>query len=59
PGLQKVAQAAGRVIRTETDRGALFLLDDRFREPAVQALLPAWWAVERALPASALAAPTG
>ncbi|MBN8750812.1 Uncharacterised protein [Xylophilus ampelinus] len=57
PGLQKVAQAAGRVIRTETDRGALFLLDDRFRDPAVQALLPAWWAVERALPAPVQAAP--
>jgi len=58
PGLQKVAQAAGRVIRTETDRGALFLLDDRFRDPAVQALLPAWWAVERALPSPARAVPT-
>ena len=58
PGLQKVAQAAGRVIRTETDRGVLFLLDDRFRDPAVQALLPEWWAVERALPASAAATPT-
>ena len=33
------------------------LLDDRFREPAVRALLPAWWAVERALPASAVAVP--
>ena len=43
PGLQKVVQAAGRVIRTEQDAGVLYLLDDRFREPDVQALLPDWW----------------
>ncbi len=44
PGLQKVVQAAGRVIRTTEDRGVLFLMDDRFTRPEVQALLPAWWA---------------
>ena len=43
PGLQKVVQAAGRVIRTEQDAGVLYLLDDRFRQPEVQALLPGWW----------------
>jgi DNA excision repair protein ERCC-2 len=36
-------QAAGRVIRTEADRGVVYLIDDRFAEPAVQALLPRWW----------------
>lgn len=43
PGLQKVVQAAGRIIRTETDRGVLHLIDDRFRQREVQALLPQWW----------------
>jgi len=43
PGIQKVVQAAGRVIRTETDRGVVYLIDDRFAQPAVRALLPHWW----------------
>ncbi|MFZ6644916.1 ATP-dependent DNA helicase [Undibacterium sp. TJN25] len=43
PGLQKVVQAAGRVIRTQTDRGFVALIDDRFRRPEVKALLPSWW----------------
>ncbi|MEW6465958.1 MAG: ATP-dependent DNA helicase [Pseudomonadota bacterium] len=43
PGLQKVVQAAGRVIRSEQDRGVVLLLDDRFALPRVRALLPAWW----------------
>ncbi|WP_082547657.1 ATP-dependent DNA helicase [Massilia sp. Root335] len=43
PGMQKVVQAAGRVIRTEQDRGVVWLIDDRFARPEVQALLPAWW----------------
>jgi len=43
PGLRKVVQAAGRVIRTPTDRGVLHLIDDRFARPAVGALLPSWW----------------
>ena len=30
PGLNRVMQAAGRVIRTENDRGFVLLLDDRF-----------------------------
>ena len=45
PGLQKVVQAAGRVIRTTSDRGTVHLIDDRFGRPEVQALLPAWWQV--------------
>jgi DNA excision repair protein ERCC-2 len=45
PGMQKVVQAAGRVIRTETDRGTVYLIDDRFARPEVRALLPQWWHV--------------
>ncbi|RQN38563.1 ATP-dependent DNA helicase [Paraburkholderia tropica] len=45
PGLRKVVQAAGRVIRTERDSGVVHLLDDRFARPDVRALLPAWWEV--------------
>jgi DNA excision repair protein ERCC-2 len=43
PGLRKVVQAAGRVIRTPQDRGWVFLIDDRFRRPEVRRLLPGWW----------------
>jgi Rad3-related DNA helicase len=46
PGLQKVVQAAGRVIRTESDRGTVWLIDDRFARPEVLELLPSWWHVE-------------
>jgi DNA excision repair protein ERCC-2 len=45
PGLQKVVQAAGRVIRTEQDVGVVHLIDDRFRRPEVRRLLPGWWQV--------------
>ena len=47
PGLQKVVQAAGRVIRTQLDEGVIYLMDDRFTRPDVQRLLPLWWKVER------------
>jgi len=45
PGLRKVVQAAGRVIRTPQDRGWVFLIDDRFRRAPVRRLLPGWWRV--------------
>ncbi|AZC24645.1 ATP-dependent DNA helicase [Pseudomonas sessilinigenes] len=45
PGLQKVVQAAGRVIRSQADSGVLMLIDDRFNEPRVRRLLPRWWAI--------------
>ncbi|MDN3921091.1 ATP-dependent DNA helicase [Roseateles violae] len=45
PGLQKVVQAAGRVIRTPSDEGVLHLIDDRYRRAEVQRLLPSWWAL--------------
>jgi len=43
PGLQKVVQAAGRVIRTTEDEGVVQLLDERFAKAEVRRLLPAWW----------------
>lgn len=48
PGIQKVVQAAGRVIRTQEDQGVVYLIDDRFARPAVRELLPGWWRVGRA-----------
>ncbi|KQN48642.1 ATP-dependent DNA helicase [Pseudomonas sp. Leaf48] len=45
PGVQKVVQAAGRVIRTQQDRGVVMLIDDRFGESKVKQLLPRWWAI--------------
>ncbi|KXV04022.1 ATP-dependent DNA helicase [Caballeronia megalochromosomata] len=46
PGLQKVVQAAGRVIRGPQDHGVLYLIDDRFAHAEVRRLLPAWWRVK-------------
>lgn len=43
PGLQKVVQAAGRVIRTVSDQGVVHLIDDRYARREVRALLPGWW----------------
>lgn len=47
PGVQKVVQAAGRVIRSQTDQGVVMLIDDRFAERKVQQLLPGWWQLDR------------
>ena len=43
PGMCRVLQAAGRLIRTETDRGVILLLDDRFLGPDYQRLFPLEW----------------
>ncbi|MDY7114803.1 ATP-dependent DNA helicase [Halomonas sp. SSL-5] len=43
PGLVKVVQAAGRVIRGPADRGVVVLLDDRFAHPELRRRLPGWW----------------
>ena len=43
PGLNKVLQAAGRVIRTEEDRGIIALLDDRFLNLTYKSLFPREW----------------
>jgi len=39
----KVVQAAGRVIRSPEDQGVVVLMDDRFAQASVRALLPRWW----------------
>jgi len=43
PGIRKVAQAGGRIVRTTQDEGILYLIDSRFREHRVRQLLPKWW----------------
>jgi DNA excision repair protein ERCC-2 len=43
PGMNRVLQAIGRVIRSETDRGVVLLIDARFAEPRYRRLFPAWW----------------
>jgi DNA excision repair protein ERCC-2 len=45
PGLTRVVQAAGRLIRRPEDRGVIVLVDRRFRWRDVQALLPEDWDV--------------
>ena len=44
PGMNKVQQAAGRVIRTMEDRGVILLLDERFVSAQVVETFPAEWA---------------
>lgn len=43
PGLNKVMQSAGRVIRTVNDQGVVVLLDERFNQPYYQSLFPQEW----------------
>jgi len=43
PAMAKAVQAAGRVIRSETDRGLIVLMDSRFLEPAYSRAMPADW----------------
>ena len=45
PGIRRVLQAAGRVIRTEKDRGVVLLIDARYRQENIRALLPPHWDV--------------
>ncbi len=47
PGMNKVLQSAGRVIRTENDRGIIVLLDGRFCQKRYQELFPREWKVSR------------
>ena len=49
PGMNKVLQAAGRVIRSDSDRGVVMLLDDRFAAPSYRRLFPAHWAQARCI----------
>lgn len=43
PGMNKVLQSAGRVIRTSRDRGMILLLDERFCSPDYRNLFPREW----------------
>lgn len=43
PGMNKVLQAGGRLIRSETDTGVIVLVDDRFLTQKYQGLLPIEW----------------
>jgi Rad3-related DNA helicase len=47
PGMNKVLQAAGRVIRTQEDTGIILLLDDRFALWEYRNLFPVEWADAR------------
>ena len=44
PGMNKVLQAAGRVIRTPQDKGVVLLIDDRFTQEEYRRLMPPHWA---------------
>lgn len=48
PGMHKVLQAAGRLIRSGQDRGVLLLCDDRYSQPGYAGLLPPHWRVTKA-----------
>jgi DNA excision repair protein ERCC-2 len=45
PGMNRVFQAAGRVIRSEDDKGAILLVDTRYSLPQYASLFPADWQV--------------
>ena len=49
PGMNKVLQAAGRVIRTEEDRGVVLLLDERFHQQSYVRLFPREWSNAKAV----------
>ena len=46
PGMNSVLQAAGRVIRSGTDRGVVILIDDRYAEERYRRLMPPHWDVK-------------
>jgi DNA excision repair protein ERCC-2 len=43
PAMAKAIQAAGRVIRSETDRGLIVLMDNRFVQPGYSRSMPMDW----------------
>lgn len=45
PGISRVLQTAGRLIRSETDSGVVVLVDDRFKQSFYRALYPESWQV--------------
>ncbi len=54
PGMNKVLQAAGRVIRTEEDRGVILLMDERFLQSENKKIFPLEWGNVRAFRAEEL-----
>lgn len=57
PGLNRVIQSAGRVIRSETDRGVVILADDRFTRADTRPQLPSHWQLQRVTRIKDLAKP--
>ncbi len=47
PGMTRVLQTAGRVIRSENDKGVVILVDQRLTEPFYQTLFPSHWQVNQ------------
>ena len=43
PGINKIQQGAGRVIRTESDKGRVLLIDDRYATDKYSSLIPREW----------------
>jgi DNA excision repair protein ERCC-2 len=43
PGVSKVIQAAGRLLRSETDRGVLLFVDTRYDQPFYQSMIPSFY----------------
>jgi len=56
PGMNRVLQAAGRVIRSERDRGVVLLIDTRFGDRRYAHLFPSWWEAVRVRNARDIAA---
>ena len=50
PGMNRVFQAAGRVIRHENDRGVIVLIDDRFDDPIYKKSVPEFWSGMKYIP---------
>ena len=48
PGMNRVLQTAGRVIRSESDRGIVCLIDHRFNESGYRTLFPSHWHIKQA-----------
>ena len=46
PGINKVLQSSGRVIRTETDKGRVLLVDNRYNSSKYRSMLPQEWELE-------------
>jgi DNA excision repair protein ERCC-2 len=59
PGMNRVLQAIGRVIRSETDRGVVLLIDARYNELRYRRLFPVWWQFQRVRNANRLSEAIG